>query len=384
MTVVPIRSVPRLTDAELLGTEFRIEDPEDIPGLNLGVPDRGARPTIVGYYDLTPPGGRRAHPVVPLVRCCHCWKRLHWKGRVVRDDRGEIYIIGARGCGREHYGDRYVDAEKTFKQEQMRRAALGRWRAMLPLIDGYLQECEALRGSSGLAALELKAAEIKRASPTGHAKLVRHVGTGQQLVAHWEERDIEQEAERDSKYERAMATYRYLPRSVQMEWKEQGLVPEREIGPIYKQMSEDLGHVVGAEFLTDGGDVRQRLIALRETLSAISEIDHKGTDRTPLKVLNQRLREMTDHPRELQAALHALSFATLFFAADNLDRIERWSRLEHRFGYVRRPDGLVVDDAARGRTVISPLGAVALPECPMLRDTRYLNEDFHPAVMQAA
>lgn len=41
----------RLSDAELLRTDFRLHDPEKMPGLNRGVPDRDAHPIIVGYYN---------------------------------------------------------------------------------------------------------------------------------------------------------------------------------------------------------------------------------------------------------------------------------------------------------------------------------------------
>ncbi len=104
----------------------------------------------------TPPGGRRQNPNFPYVRCCHCGKRRHWKGHVVRDDRGETYIIGASKCGREHYGIRYNHAESAFKEEMARRSAIGRWTNMRALVPVYRADIEKVLQCEGLKLLELK------------------------------------------------------------------------------------------------------------------------------------------------------------------------------------------------------------------------------------
>ena len=135
----------RLSDTELLSAEFRFIDPENSIGdLDLGIPDAAANPVIIGSYDETPPGGRAARPRKPFVRCCHCGKRRHWIGHVIRDDRGHTHIIGSSHCGREHYGVRYVAAERAFRAEEERKAALGRWNNMLKLLPLYEAELTSL------------------------------------------------------------------------------------------------------------------------------------------------------------------------------------------------------------------------------------------------
>jgi hypothetical protein len=101
--------------------------------LNPNVPDQEADPRIIGYYDVTPTGGKKANRKAPMIRCCHCSRRVHWKGYVVRDSHGETYIIGARNCGREHYGGRFEGEQKAFRQEQARQRTLLRWHNMMKL-----------------------------------------------------------------------------------------------------------------------------------------------------------------------------------------------------------------------------------------------------------
>lgn len=385
MAVQIINVKPRLNDAQLVSAQFRYFDPENsIAGLNRSVPDAEAHPTIIGYYDETPPGGRKSNPDFPFVRCCHCGKRRHWKGHVVRDDRGESYIIGASRCGREHYGVRYDAAEKAFKAEQARRAALVRWANMRKLLPEYRIELTRVLQSPALGILELKRDEIRRTCPDAFRKLVQIANTAQPMFEYLELRDHEAEKERQAKFERAMTAFQALPSAERRRLRDDGLKPEEDNSPIYRRTSAPLGHLVGGGFLTDSGDVRKFALELRATLDAIEAIEKSGTDVVSTSELSRLLREMTDGPRALDDALGEVSFTPTFFGIDNLDRIARWSNGESRFYYVRDGTDLVVEDVSKGQARIKPVETVDLPYHDSISASRYIDEDFLPEMVEAA
>lgn len=385
MNVTPIGRHRRLSDEELLRTEFRYHDPENsIPSLNTGVPDRSANPIIIGSYDETPAGGRMARPRKPFVRCCHCGKRRHWIGHVVRDDRGETYIIGSSSCGREHYGVRYEAAERAFRENEVRKAALLRWRNMLKLIAAYEREVEGLLRCPALGERERKRETLRRASSTGFERIVRFAQAREELIEVREERDYKAEQEREDRYDRALAAFRALPSEVRRRRRDEGLAPEVEEGPIYRKISTPLGHLVGTGFLDELSDVRRLALDLRDTLCSIKKVDAAGTNETWNADLNRLLREITDRPRALRDALISASFDPIFFEADNLKRLERWSASQARYSYRQDGDTLIVDDGLKGVTVVKPFGDIDLPACDEIRGATYLTEEFLPMMCEAA
>lgn len=367
----------RLGDAELLRTEFRFTDPENsIEGLNRGVPDADAHPVIIGYYDEKPTGGRRANPDHPFVWCCHCGKRTHWDGRVVRDDRGETYIIGARVCGRDHYGDRYGEAERIFKGERERRRALRRWQSAYSLVASIKADVEAALAWPGLTQLELKRDEIRNASAAGYQKLMRFCSTGAELIAHHEVRNHAAEAERDRRFALALATYKQLPPDIRRARRDAGEDPQRDDAPIWDRTSEALGHLLGGDFLRSDCEPRAWAIKLGGTVREIEAIGESGTDDVDTSRLSELLRRLSDGSIELQSALSRVSFTHLFFSPENLDRMERWSAQEARFGYAGDEGTLIVRDSSRGRSRIEPISDVSPPATRTIDIMRHLNEEF--------
>lgn len=374
----------RLSDAELLHADFRVRDPENLSGLNRAVPDRTANPTIVGFYDETPPGGRKANPNVPFIRCCHCGKRRHWKGYVIQDDQDQLYIIGASRCGHEHYGARFGTEEKAFREDQARKRALVRWQNMLRILPTLSSEIETLLSCEELRNLERKRDEIRRASPKGFAELMRHHRSGNPMMEIREYRDHAAEVERDARFERALAAYERLPPEERRRRRDQGLKPERETTPILVRESHPLGVLEGADFLSANADVRDGALALRETLRTIEALTDKGTDNARLTELSRLLREMTDRPASLRDSLIVVSFSELFFGPENLRRLERWSGIFPDFSYFRSEGGLLVEDSKLGRKVIAPLPKEHLPPMPTIDRIHYMTDEFLPMMVEAA
>lgn len=375
----------RLSDEELLRTEFRYSDPENIEGLNPAVPDPEAHPTIIGYYDETPPGGRKANPDAPMIRCCHCGLRRHWRGYVVRDERGQLYIIGAQNCGHDHYGgDRFKDTETSFRQELERQRALRRWQNMMLLVPALKEEVAKLLSCEALRALERKRDEIRRASPEGFAALIRHHRSGKPMLEVREVRDYAQEVKRDERYQRALAAYQKLPPEERRRRRDDGLQPQHENSPIIVRTSEELGPLMGAGFLTESGDVRSAVLGLRKTLEAVDALNAATTEKAWVTDLNRRLAEITDKPKRIWDAHLEVSFTRIFFEAANLERIERWSCSFARFSYMADAGALIVQDSGRGRTRIEPLKNVDLPATPAIEGMQYRTEEFLPMMAEAA
>lgn len=375
----------RLTDAQLISARFRYAQPESaISELNRGVPDPEANPTIIGFYDETPVGGRASNPDFPFVRCCHCGTRRHWKGHVIRDDKGETYIIGASKCGKEHYGIRYESAERAFKAEKERQGALIRWSKMLKILPSYSAEVKRLITSSELGALDVKRDELYRASPLGFHKLAQIASTGDPMFEHIEERDHIAEAEREKRYRNAMVVFEAKPKNERKRLQGEGLAPERDTDPIYKRVSTPLGHLVGGSFLTDRGDVRKYALELRSTIENIDAIEQQGTETARTTELTRLLQEMANRPKKLGDVIREASFTSAFFQDENLDRIGRWSNGERRFSFGRQGDDLIVEDASKGIARIKPIGEFNLPYSDAMSMAHYLDEDFEPMMVAAA
>jgi len=374
----------RLSDEELLRIDFRYHDPENIVGLNWAVPDPEAHPTIIGHYDETPRGGRKANPDAPMIRCCHCGLRRHWKGYVVRDDRGQLYIIGAQKCGHDHYGgDRFADAENTFRQYLERQKALRRWQNMMPLVPALKKDVDLLLSCEQLRRLELKRDEIKQASPEGFAALIRNHHSGKPMVEVREERDYAQEAKRAERYERALAAYQKLPPDERRRRRDEGLQPQPDEAPIIVRKTEELGPLMGAGFLSEAGDVRGAALDLRKTLQAVEALNGATKDAW-VSDLNRLLKEMTDKPVRISDARLEVAFVKVFFEAANLQRIERWSRSYARFSYEADDACLLVQDASRGRARIECPRDAELPTTPAIDGMQYRTEDFVQMMADAA
>lgn len=368
----------RLSDADLLHAEFHYSDPENsIPGLNRGVPDPDAHPVIIGYYNEKPPGGRKANPDHPLVWCCHCRKPTHWDGRVVSDDHGQTYIIGAKGCGKQHYGDRFGEAERLFRDERQRRVIIRRWRNAYPLVAGLQAEVAELLAWPGLQQLELKREEIRSASKGGYDKLIRYCSTGMEMVAHRSERDFEAEAKRAQRYQAALAAYKRLKPAERIALRDAGEDPQIDNDPIIRKTEERLGFVTGGDFLHMDRDPRTLARSLAEVLTAMAAIGPDDTDEVDSSELSAWLKAMSDRVSALRSQLYSVGFSHLFFSPDNLRRLARWSDQEARFGYSFDEElRLLIRDSSRGHKLVDPIADLTPPIGRTIDSLRFLDEDF--------
>lgn len=373
---MPLAANERLwiDDAALLGTELRYRDPEhSIPQLTRGVPDPSAEPTIIGWYDETPPGGLSNYASRPYVWCCHCGKPTHWKGWVVQDASGNVYIIGQETCGRDHYGFAFKNVERKFSQVRERQRDLRIWSEFRPLLDPGLVDIEALMASKGLADHDLKRTEIKRASSTAFSILQKIAKSSSPLMRYTSERDFAAEETRKQRYEAALATFNARPVRERRKLTAQGFAPEEETHPIYRREERNLGVMIGTSLVIDDGDVRERALAARKALKAALVVANKGTEGTSTKELREVRKATCNALDELLGELNRLIFAKLFFEPANLARIAEWSQGYEQFRFRADGDNLVIWDRNVGTKIVSPIGELDLPQREGLEAFRHFD-----------
>ncbi len=328
---------PRLaqSDEQLRSQKFRYSDPEHtIQGLDRSVPAADAGVTVIGYYDETPSGGMKGNPDFPFVWCCHCQKRTHWLGYVIQSGTGAIHLIGQQNCGRLHYGVDFGGAERTFKQKRDRQRALERLAGIAAASRSAIAEVSALLWTESLSSADLVRASLKSAAPAFYSDLCAHICAGSVMKVHRTVRDHEAERERDRRFEQAVAAFQRLPAAIRRERRDEGLSPEEDTTPIFQQITEQFGQVVGGSFLVDEGDLRGALLALRKALLEAHEAFKAGTDSCSTKHLQALAAAFDRSQRECLETAERFGAAPQFFRSENLNRLAAWARSR---------DGLVVD-----------------------------------------
>ena len=341
----------RITDEELLKRQFRYDDPEGIPGLRRDRPDPNLDPEIVGFYQVRPTGGLKANSPASYVWCCHCQKPTHWHGRVVEDRGGGTYIIGV-DCGRKHYGDKFVAIDRTFEDQLARQRLLKRWTEIFELKATLLDEIELVLKDPPWQAIDLKRQQLAKVAPDLVFRLRPKVTKGAPLIIRSRIRDQDAEARREQSFQRAMDRYRSLSKADKAEARREGLKPEAENTPIYRDIEENLGPVRGRHAVMGDGDVRSCALALKKLMIEVGPIEGLR-DVKNSEVVN-RLRSIEGAVINLRESFDETASTWLFFTPENLDRIDRW------YANIKPTpfqDGTGAGETAEGRlsSLIAPL-----------------------------
>ena len=310
MNVAALKMSPsRLSDGKLRMVSFRFHDPErSIERFNRNKPDASRGLDVIGYYDETPPGGRKANPNPEFVWCCHCQKPTHWKGYVIQDGDGELFIIGAQNCGKDHYGVQFDSAEAQFNNQLRRQSVLERWDLAAARAAPLQTAIETLLHCEPLRRIEKLRQDVVKASETCARLLRRHAKTAAPLLLHIVERDHEAERVRQEKYEQAVRAFQYLTPAIRKERRVAGLGPELDESPIYRTWTDNLGHLEGGDFLIDDRDVRATALELRKTIGEVRAIVRQGTEGVPTTILSRHIRALSDQTSELFRRCENLSF----------------------------------------------------------------------------
>ena len=368
MTIV-VDQVPRpiarggLVDARLRETNFLFVDPENtIQNLNRGKPDQTRAIEVIGYYNETPAGGKKANSDVPFVWCCHCKKPTHWKGYVIRDDTGEVFIIGAQNCGKQHFGVNFEEAERNFKGLLSRQKALNRWHDVAEKGPEIGKAIEALLRSKTLAKVESKKLEIRKGSQECVQRLAKYAASGESMRSHRSARDYDAEEQRRLKFERAIAAFQHLPAHMRKERRAEGLDPREETDPIYKHWIDDHGKLEGASFLIEEDDLRSALLRGRAVIAEMAAIDKKGTSTATTSKLKNQALDLSAALKDIVAKLRALNEVNRFFAAENIARLSDWSEGIEKFTIEPTPGGFTLQESYKAVATISSPDEIAFPE----------------------
>lgn len=334
--VVSLPANRRLNDAQLAQAALKLEDPASVDGYTRARSDPTLSPQIVAAYDLTPSGGRKASPDGPWFWCSYCQKENHWRGVLVAGSDGSRHSIGHE-CAAQHYGHSFDGAKSAFADEIQRKRALSGLAAIVLSAAAVEVTISAILHSAGLKALDLKRREIERACPTMAAQLAAAVKTDAPLREDVTVRDFEAEAD----------------------WEERtGRASDRPLTKI-EQMS--LGVVSGGWLLRTQDDCRDRLLGLRKKLAMAVELDHRNTNCASTADLTAAVRDTKEAHSLAVEAVSGARRAPVFFSADNVERIARWSASKTGWSVAATSRGIAVTDSEGRRTEIFALAAVDLP-----------------------
>jgi len=324
-----------LSDEELYAARLEIEDPLALPNLCSDKPPADLAPEIVGEYHL-PTGS-------DFQWCCHCQGHHHRNGFVITNVTGKQYMLGSK-CGPEHYGLSFKLAAREHSAKMKRRGVLERLRGIIataPLVQATIRE---ILHSEGLARLDAKREELRKACPDGFSALATSVATGMPLYEIVTVRDRAAEQRRDEQR------------------------PDEKDGqPIYLKQQMSLGHVAGAAVLRTKGDCRDHLLALKGAIEKVLSAQKRSTDKLSINELTKVVREAEQAWRAAQEAINEVEFADAFFIEGNLNRLERYTANNHRYRLWGEDRKLIVSRGGTGRTAIHPVAPIKLPGLPRMK-----------------
>lgn len=332
----------RFTDEQLAGATLKITDPTAVERLSHDRPDPSLDPVIVGEYDITPNGGRAANPDGPWVWCCHCQAAKHWHGFVITNNTGSRYLIGS-ACGPKYYGLSFVGAHRQFQEEAQRQGILERLRRLAAAADAIEASVSQILQCDALRAIDLKVAEIRKASPNAAQRLEAAVRNGQELQETVKVRDIEAELRRDED-------------------------SSRPAQPIYRDQFVGIGHLEGVALVRTRGDCRERLLQLRQKLNDARRVFGEGTDAVGIRSLLKTVRAAEEAINSAEQAVDESRKAGEFFSKSNVARLERWSRSWKDFSIESDGDRIKIWSKHKGYSSIAPFEDLSIPALKLLGD----------------
>jgi hypothetical protein len=322
----------RLTDDQLADARLEIDDPLAFANLTNDRPSADLTPEIVGEYHL--PSDHDA------IWCCHCQAHRHRNGFVITNSTSFNHLIGST-CGPNHYGLSFSFARTQHRTLTRRKAILERLRNICAVADLTFVAVGNVLASDGLRRIDLKRAEIKKASEQVAMLLATAIQNSSPLQEMIQVRDLEAERRRD-----------------------ENLPEGKSGGPIYTQQPRSLGTVSGAGLLRRR-DCRDILLSLREAVRAVRDLGKGATDGCTLHALTKAVKSAEDTWAEANEAISSAKRAPNFFSADNLSRLERWSDIYNTFSLRAEGTSLIVTD--KSITTIAPLDVIVLDRIPQMK-----------------
>ena len=140
---------------------------------------------------------------------------------------------------------------------------------MIQLKQALLDELDLVLKDMIWRTIDLKRQELGRIAPDLVFRLKPMVKRGASLIIRRRIRDHDAEQRRTQRFERAMDRYRALSKFEKAEARREGLKPEADDTPIFRNDEENLGPVRGKHAVLDDGDVRSCAMTLETMLTAV-------------------------------------------------------------------------------------------------------------------
>ena len=287
-----------------------VADPENLAGVSSSRP-QSRTANIVGIYDVTPTGGKKANPNGPWLWCSECQEKNHWNGYIVEGSDGNLHLIG-QVCGRLHYGaDAFADAKRRFQSKEQNAKTIARFKSFKKRTSDIVGEIDAFIISEPYLQLVRKRRELATASPDLVSRLTSLVDNV--LYAH-----------------------------------EKVKGQNGHIGFEKKAV----GTLGGRALIS--GDFDHSISLVREALASLKECDIDYMTMAEVRAKNKLIGDCLS---KLLSTHNQLATCYQFFSAANLKRLSRWSKPLAKFCLVEiGEDGsLNLSSEKNGLAVIAPL-----------------------------
>jgi hypothetical protein len=288
-----------LSEDQILGTEFYVDDPAGLDGIAHRVPASAGNPRLEYWYDTRISGRGK-------VRCNHCKESFanHFAGYVMVYPTGERILLG-RDCGAKHYGQReFKGMLAHFKGAQERAYYAARRRAALAQEGALLAGLEWLEAHPSLSTYRELRRSFRQTLPyldsVLHHEILRN---GPSITHEIKVRDMAAEERRDEEAERRA-------RAQGQEW-----VPPKTKSPIVKSEWPVYGVVAGAGFFRDEATPADAIASdvrlIKAALGALRDAGYVAVQKGIFKQLNTAFARVREQLARLRDVGNALSDANL-------------------------------------------------------------------------
>ncbi len=309
-------------DAELLQRSFTTDDPENLPGLVLVVPESEQPPIIEFSYDLTPPGAVKR----PFVRCVHCKYPNHWKGYVMRAGDGQRFLVG-KDCGAKLYGAHFTLIERSFSIERSRQQHLRRLAGAHRVFPHCLKAVASIKDHQALRGYQHCWSEMQASMRPLWSQLVAVATRGSGVLTIAEKvRDYAAELRRAERQKSRNSELEKLTQSARKALRKEGRLAKDDDRPIYMTVDQPIGQLAGRAFFQVGQNPAAAIARSHARLQHVfKELEETKTDDIPTKRLALLVRELSEAVADIDRELERLETLPAFFARQNLDVVCAWA-----------------------------------------------------------
>jgi hypothetical protein len=326
----------RLTDEELLATNFTTSDPESLPGLVHALPPAEPLPIVELAYDFRGTGHAR-------LRCVHCNRPIHLAGFVLRTPDERRFLVG-HNCGEEIYGAEFNALRRHFEAKRNRASLLKRMRNLHAALPAFNETLAMLRRHPSVSAFR----DFRTGFAKNHARLygaleMAYYNDAGNLIIFNKVRDPDAEKRADAQYQIDLANWKARSKSQR---KHRYARPEPPAKPIFRTVVENAGRLPASTFFTtkafsptdyhalltqleqlsSSAEADERFLSLYETRARLDRAELSYCKSTATDAfMAQVLFQTNELLRRLEEQIQKLAEPIRLFRAPVLHSLCRWA-----------------------------------------------------------